>query len=212
MKRGSVLVAGAVALVCGAFIVGTSVRAAKPPEAVKPDSKPATVGQKIGAFNMPKVMRDNKRAKTGLDRLNTKRQRLSANLTGLRAMYAELQAAQSKADGARKEEIAEDMRAIARRIEDTEREVNKIIDDRATLIIAELYDDLHAVATEVARANNLAVLFAYPDAVTAEEKESTFVKEMKLKPPAAQPFYVDASADYSDEIIRRLNEKYADEK
>jgi Skp family chaperone for outer membrane proteins len=155
------------------------------------------------------VMREYKRAKTGVERLNAKRVRMSANVVGMRNMYTELQAmAKTATDPKRKEEIAGDIIMLARRIEDTDREINKILNDRASMIIAELYDEIHAAVGAMAREHNLAAVLAYPDAVTKEEAESPYVKELKLKPPAAQPFYVDPSAEFSNELIRRLNEKF----
>jgi len=154
-------------------------------------------------------MREYKRAKTGVERLNAKRNRLAANLTGLRGMYADLQTRAKKTEDAKeKDQIAEDLIMLARRIEDMDREINKILNDRASLIIAELYDEIYTAVSAMAREHNLTAVLAYPDAVTKEELDSPFIKELKLKPPAAQPFYLDPSADYSDEIIRRLNDKF----
>lgn len=100
---------------------------------------------------------------------------------------------------------------VSRRIEDMDREINKIMNERASAIIVELYDEIYATTAAVARDHGATAVLAYPDAVTPEERESAFIKELKLKPPAAQPFYLDPSVEYSDEIIRRLNEKLAGE-
>jgi Skp family chaperone for outer membrane proteins len=213
MMRWSVLVAGTIAVLGAAFVTGASVptKGAKPPEAVKADAAkaPVVIGQKTGYFNMAKVMRDYKRAKTSVERLNARKNRLAANLLALRAMQAELQdAARATTDGDRKFDLEQDARMVGRRIEDADREVNRILNDRAGLIIVELYDEIYAVVTSIAREHNLSAVLAYPDAVTPEERESPYVKELKLKPPAAQPFFLDSSVDYSDEIIRRLNEKF----
>jgi len=212
MMRWSVLVAGAIAVTCAAFVTGAAVptKAEKAPEPVKAEAKPGIVlGQKTGYFNMAKVMREYKRAKTSVERLNAKRARMAANLTGLRNMYTELQTmAKRETDEKRKEEIAGDLIMLARRIEDTDRDINKILNERASLIIAELYDEIYAAVAAMAREHNLTAVLAYPDAVSKEEADNPFVKELKLKPPAAQPFYVDPSAEFSNELIRRLNEKF----
>ncbi|AWM41853.1 hypothetical protein GobsT_70310 [Gemmata obscuriglobus] len=52
---------------------------------------------------------------------------------------------------------------------------------------------------------------ADPDAVTPQEAENPLFKELELKPTALQPFYVDPGAEFSDEIVRRRNEKFATE-
>jgi Skp family chaperone for outer membrane proteins len=213
MIRWSVLVAGVVAASAAAFVAGAAVpdKGARPPAEVKADAgKPAVVvGQKTGYFNMAKVMRDYKRAKTAVERLNSRRDRLTANLFGLRNMHAALQGqAQRATDPRQKDEISDDMIRLARQIEDADRVLNKMLNDKATFIIVELYDEIYATVEAVARENGLVAVLAYPDAVTREERENPQIKELKLKPPAAQPFYVDPSVDYSDEIVRRLNDKF----
>ena len=100
---------------------------------------------------------------------------------------------------------------LARQIEDTDRALNKMLNERASVIIVEIYDDIRAVTTAVAQESGLVALLAFPDAVTREEAENPLIKELKLKPPALQPFYLDPSVDYSDEILRRLNEKFVAE-
>jgi len=215
MIRWSVLIASTIAVMSAAFIVGAAVptKAAKPPAEVKAEvAKPqVVVGQKTGYFNMAKVMREYKKAKTAVARLNTRKNRMSANLIGLRSMYTELQnTAKQTTDIKAKAELEDSLILLAREIEDLDRAINKILNEKATIIISELYDEMHAVATALARENGLVALLAYPDAVTPEERDSPFVKELKLKPPACQPFYLDSSAEYSDELIRRLNEKFND--
>ena len=216
MIRWSVLAAGAVAVMGAAFVTGAAVptKTARPPNEVKADARPpVAIGPRTGYFNMAKVMRDSRKAKTALERLNARRERLAANLVGVRNMYADLQAvAQKPTTGAKKkDETTEDMRMLARQIEDMDRALNKMLNERASVIIVEIYDDIRAVTTAVAQESGLVALLAFPDAVTREEAENPLIKELKLKPPALQPFYLDPSVDYSDEILRRLNDKFAAE-
>jgi Skp family chaperone for outer membrane proteins len=213
MMRWNVLIAGTAAVLGGAFVAGASV-APKPvraPEGAKAEvaKPPVVIGQKTGYFNMAKVMRDYKRAKTSVERLNVRKNRLSANLVGLKALHAELAAAAQKtADEDKRFALEQDARAVARQVEDMDREISKILNERASTIIAELYDEIYAVVAAVARDHGLTAVIAYPDAVTAEERESPFIKELKLKPPAAHPFFLDPSVEFSDEIVRRLNDKF----
>jgi Skp family chaperone for outer membrane proteins len=216
MMRWSVLIAGTVAVMGAAFVTGASVptRTAKAPEPVKVEGAqaPVAIGQKTGYFNMAKVMREYKRAKTSVERLNKKKTRLAANLGALKAMRDELGAAARRTtDADQKFDLEQELIVVSRRIEDTDREINKILNDRASLIIVELYDEMYAVTAAIAREHNLSAVLAYPDAVTPEERESAYIKELKLKPPAAQPFFLDRAVEYSDEIIRRLNDKFDEE-
>ena len=216
MIRWSVLAAGAVAVMGAAFVTGAAVptKTARPPNEVKADARPpVAIGPRTGYFNMAKVMRDSRKAKTALERLNARRERLAANLVGVRNMYTDLQAVAQKptTEAKKKDETTEDMRMLARQIEDMDRALNKMLNERASVIIVEIYDDIRAVTTAVAQESGLVALLAFPDAVTREEAENPLIKELKLKPPALQPFYLDPSVDYSDEILRRLNDKFVAE-
>lgn len=215
MVRWSVL-AGCVAVVAGAAFVTGATAPPKPPLPVEARADnprpPINLGHKTGYFNMAKVMREYNRAKTAVVRLENRRIRLAANLVGLRAMHADLQARHAAAtDRDKKFDLESDLRSLARRVEDLDRTINKMLNERASIVIAEMYDEIKAVTTAVARENGLAALLAYPDAVTPQEAENPMIKELKLKPPALQPFYIDPSAEFSDEISRRLNEKFAAE-
>ena len=216
MIRWSVLAAGAVVIAGAAFVAGSAVPTAAPAgpvkvaaDAAKAESvKTIAINQKTGYFNMARVMREFKRAKSEVELLNARKERLSADLVKMRERYAKLQAdARKSTDDREKELIADELLVLARKIEDADRKINKELNDRASEIIAALYDDMYAAVKEVARENGLVAVLAYPDAVTPEEANSPMIKELKLKPPAAQPFYIDPSVDYTDAILRKLNAK-----
>lgn len=217
MARWSGFAAGAVVVVGAALVTGASVpRPADGPLAR--ERAAAGLGPKTMYFNTAQVMREYKRAITLVAKLNGQRTELSVDLVAYRAMLADLQETQKVGKDARPVDdtrvawIAADITAIQRLVEDADRDITKTLNDRASAIIAELYDEIQAVVAEVARERGLVAVLAYPDAVTPEEKDNAYLKELKLKPPAAQPFYLDPSVDCSGEIVRRLNARYAAEK
>jgi Skp family chaperone for outer membrane proteins len=211
-------VAAAVAVVAGAAVVTATYDPVKPAGGIVPaGAKTITVGQKFGFFNMAKVMRHYNRATTAVARLNDRKNRMTANLLGLKGMHADLQAAAQAEKNkpvtlvnvASMDEMAVGMVKLARQIEDMDREINRLLNNAASAIITELYDEVHAAAVELSKEHGLTALLTYPDAVTPEEANSPQVKELKLKPPALHPFYLDPAADYTDELLERLNAKFA---
>src|SRR5205823_6981089 len=92
-----------------------------------------------------------------------------------------------------------------RRSEDEIQKINEMRNGDASKIISDLYDDIKKVVDATAEMNGYHVVFAYPDAVTDEEKKNPFLKELKLKPPAAQPFYVARHVDLTGIVIQTLN-------
>ncbi|MCE9564113.1 MAG: OmpH family outer membrane protein [Planctomycetes bacterium] len=210
MIRWSVLAAGAAVVVGAAFVTGASIPP-KPSVAVEKSVEvPATVlGQKTGYFNMPKVMKEYKRAQLSVAKVNDDTKRALAQLTGMRDMFIELKTKMEQTeDEEQKFRINSDMRALARMIEDFDRVESKKRNELAAVLIPEFYDEVHAVVVEMAKAHGLHAVLTFPDAPSPAEMEMPQLKEAKLKPPACQPFYLDPSVDYTDELIQRLNAKF----
>jgi Skp family chaperone for outer membrane proteins len=213
MVRWNTLAAAVAVVIGAAFVTGASL-SHKPIDGQSKQDSIKTVPlrvQKIGFINMAKIMREYARAQTAVQRLTARKDRMSQNLIGMREMYKALQNTPKDPNPNRQEQAAHEMLLLSRQIEDMDREINKLLNYQASTIIAELYDEIHAMSVELAHDRGLSVIFAYPDAVTREEQENPLVKELKLKPQAAQPFYLDPSIDYSDEMIERLNAKFGEE-
>ena len=129
--------------------------------------KGTVIGQKTGYFNMAKVMREYQRAKTAVVRLNAKG-RMVANLVGLADVHPICRPTAGRRPPRRPEVPPRPgLIGIARQVEDLDREINKLLNNQATVIIAELYDEIHATVGELAREHGLVAVLAYPDAVTA---------------------------------------------
>lgn len=175
---------------------------------VAPATTPAT-RPTVAVFNMAAVMRDFGKAKHQVYLLNEKRTVLSGDLGKWRTEYIETQKKHQLANDPKiKGELEKVMVDLARKIEDKDREVNKALNEDASNIISGLYDDIKTVVDKTAEMNGYHIVFAYPDAVTPEEKSNPFLKELKLKPPAAQPFFVSPQIDITGVVITTLNKWY----
>lgn len=192
-----------------AFLAGSTQAQAPggaPPGAPTPtpQSRPT-----VAVFNMAAVMRDFGKAKYQVYQLNKKRLEMSGDLGKWRAEYIQLQNDVAKAvDPAVKETLTKRMVVLSRQIQDKDAEVNKMLNDEASVIISQLYDDIKNVVDKTAEMNGYHLVLAYPDAVTPEEHKNPMLKELKLKPPAAQPFYVARQIDLTGVIVDTLNKWY----
>ena len=184
---------------------------AQPPAPGAPPAAPAT-RPTIAVFNMAAVMRDFGQAKYQVHLLNLKKNEMSKNMLAWRGEYVQTQQDITKLGGAMKpaelDQKKERMRALARGIEEEDIKINKTLNDDASRIISELYDKIKTVVDKTAEMNGYHIVFAYPDAVTPEELNSPYIKELKLKPPAAQPFYVAPHADITGVVVKTLNAWY----
>lgn len=188
------------------YLAGTSQ--AQPPAAAAAQPT-AQARPTIAVFNMAAVMRDYGKAKFQVFQLNKKREDMSKDLVQWRGEYLKAQKDHAAAgDPKIKSDLEKKLVELARNIEDKDREINKALNDEASKIISQLYDDIKMVVDKTAEMNGYHIVFAYPDAVTDEEKKSPYLKELKLKPPAAQPFYVAPQVDVTGVVVATLNKWY----
>lgn len=190
-----------------AMVYLTSTSNAQPgaPPAPAPTTRPT-----IAVFNMAAVMRDFGQAKYQVYVLNKKRTDESKRLLEWRGEYLGIQKdLTANPNDVQKDAKTKRLVDLSRMIEDEDRRINKLLNDDASAIIADLYDKIKMVVDKTAEMNGYHIVFAYPDAVTAEEMKSPYIKELKLKPPAAQPFYVAPHVDITGVVVKTLNAWYA---
>ena len=213
MNRRYTFATVTVAAMAVAFVSGASVTptGATPVGEKKPDAaKPAVVvGHKTAVFNMAAVMRDFHQAKFRVWLLNDKKTKMSKPLVALRGEYTSHQQDLLQAPAhPEKEAKSKRMLELARKIEDEERGINKQLNDDASAAIAGLHDMIKAAVSRAAERDGFQLVLAYPDAVTPEEMNSLHIKQLKLQPPAAQPFYVAPEIDITARVVEALNEKH----
>jgi Skp family chaperone for outer membrane proteins len=163
----------------------------------------------IAVFNMAAVMKDYGKAKYKVWELNEEKKKLTIELVELKGRIQKIQGdVVNVQDPAAKERMVKEQREYVRIYEDKDREITKQLNDKASAIISSLYDDIKLVVDKTAEMNGYHIVFAYPDATNAEEMKTAYVKELKLKPPAAQPFYVAKQVDITNVVVQTLNTWY----
>lgn len=213
MKRAKSYLTMAIGLGGMLLLSGTSQGqgpggAVPPPGGGQPPAT-STARPTIAVFNMAAVMREFGQAKYQVYQLNEKRKGMAKDVVAWRAEYVKLQEEAPKQQvPAIRDEMARKMLDLSRKIQDKESEVNKTLNDEASAIISKLYDQIKTVVDKTAEMNGYHIVFAYPDAVSAEESNSPMVKELKLKPPAAQPFFVAKHVDLTGVVVQTLNAWY----
>ncbi|AMV28092.1 Outer membrane protein (OmpH-like) [Gemmata sp. SH-PL17] len=206
MNRTFTYLSAALGIAGVVYVTGLSH--AQPPAGGAPAAAPAT-RPTVAVFNMAGVMRDFGQAKYQVHLLNQRKNEMSKALLALRAEYLGHQKdLATNPNHPEKDTKQQRMLALTRSIEDEDRKINKMLNDDASKIISDLYDKIKTVVDKTAEMNGYHVVFAYPDAVTPEEQNSAYIKELKLKPPAAQPFFVAPHADITGVVVKTLNAWY----
>lgn len=163
---------------------------------------------RIAVFNMVKVMMDYGKARYQVYQLTAERKKLSEGLNIQKAQFSKVQKDLNNPQNAQmKEELENRQLELKREIDDKTRGIDLELNAKSSLIISELYDDIKAAVDTIAGANDYDLVFAYPDATNADDMKSAYMKELKLKPPAAAPFYVAKRVDLTEAVIKELNQR-----
>lgn len=180
-----------------------------PPGAPPGQPAPQAGRPAVAVFNMVAVMREYKKAKYQVWQLTEEKKKASAEVSIWKAEYIKLQQeTQLPLEPQIKDGKQRRMVELARQIEDKNREAEKKLNTQAEVVISSLYDEIRNVVDKTAEMNGYHIVFAYPDASSPDEMKSAYMKELKLKPPAAQPFFVDKRVDITGVVIQTLNAWY----
>src|SRR5262249_8798796 len=131
--------------------------------------------------------------------MNDKRAAASGDLAKIRTEIANLQdSIQKETVSSKKDELTRILVDKQRQFEDRERGIRKQLDEESAAHLKQLFGEIQACVKACVEANGYDIVFAYPDATTAEETASPLYYDLKLRPSAAMPFYVAPSADMTE--------------
>jgi len=191
----------------GSVYLAGAIRA-QAPAAAAPTAAP-TARPTVAVFNIVDVIRNYNFAKNHMALLNHKRQIMSTDLIKWRKEYLEKQQqAQVTADPKAKETLARELVDLQRKLQDKDAEIAKVINEEGSKVIGMIHDHIKTVVERIALPNGYHVVFAYPEFTTPEEANRAENKEMKLRPPAAQPWYVSPQVDLTKIMVETLNKWY----
>lgn len=213
MKRTFVYLAalvgmtGAVDLAGNLRAQGPATGAATPPAGgAGTGAAPAAGGRDVAVFNVAKVMKEFQKWQFYAAEMNKQRAGENVRLTQMGEQISKLKAELEKDPaGPNRDAKEKQYKDLLRQYEDISAEVRKRIDEQSSKHLKELHDDIKVVVEAVANRNGFGVVFAYPDATTEEEKKSPLYFELKLRPPAAMPFFVSSNCDITEAVIQTLN-------
>jgi Skp family chaperone for outer membrane proteins len=177
--------------------------------AAAPAANPAPPSRGTAVFNVAKVMKDFQKWQYFAAQMNKERAGQAAALTASREQILKLeQEIRTETVQATKTQKEQQLVALQRQYEDKERAVRKDIDDKSAAHLRVLFGEIRNVVEAVAKTNGFELVLAYPDAITPEEMNSPLYFDLKLRPPAAMPFYVSPSVDITGVVVATLNKHY----
>jgi Skp family chaperone for outer membrane proteins len=203
VRRIGPLLAAASLLTVG-FVVGGMVAPRVPVHAspaAGAEGPPA--GGRIGYVFIPRVVNEAAKAKTHAEQIRTLQEKYVVRADFLRRTVQGLQAELATASGDRAERERE-LVSAQRELEDLDREARREVEGLQRKLIAQLYKDVSRVVRELAKENGLDAVHTYTSPPTTADP----VQIHGLLAAPAVPLYVHPDSDFTDEIIKRMNERY----
>lgn len=202
MKRVSVFAAAVIGLALAGQVRGQGQPGGAPAPAPRASGK-------VAVFNVAKVMKDYKRWQHFAGVMNQKRTGAAAELGKIRSEIAEMQdKIQKEPVQTQKEALAKQLVEKQRTFEDRERQIRKQLDDESAGYLRGLFAEIQQAVKAIVDTNGFDIVLSYPDAISAEETSSPLYYDLKLRPPAAMPFYVAPSADMTEVLVATLNKHF----
>jgi Skp family chaperone for outer membrane proteins len=161
---------------------------------------------RVAVFNVAKLMKEFQKWQYFAVTMNNERIQAAGELlkikTDIDRMKEELLKTTEKAKiDALQKATTEKMRLF----EDRETFYKNELDGKAAKHLKDLFADVNAAVSSIVEANGYDIVFAYPEATTQQDSESQLYIDMKMRPPAAMPFYVSKRIDITDVMIATLN-------
>ena len=151
-------------------------------------------------------MRDYKNWTHFAEVMNTKRAAASGELGKLKTTMTDLQAkATAEVSTDKREAMAKQLIEMKRQFEDKELTARTALDQESAGYLRTMFGQLQVCVKAIADQQGFDIIMAYPDALTKEELSSPLYYDLKLRPPAAMPFYISPTADVTQVLVDTLN-------
>jgi len=169
-----------------------------------PAAQPAS--GKIAVFNVAQIMKDFGKWQYYAVIMDNERKKASAELIKAKNGLMRLQEAlERETVQDKKDQLVKTMREQRNAFEDREKQLKEALDAQVAKHLKELFTDVQLVVKTVAETYNYDIVFAYPEATTQAEADTQMYIDLKMRPQAAMPFFVNKRVDITETMISTLN-------
>jgi Skp family chaperone for outer membrane proteins len=195
-----------IGLMSATLIMPQSLEAAKDPLKAPPAPPPPP---RIAYVNIAKVLRQYEKANEDGAKLTRKREQFVVEIKPIQEEIAQIQRnIQTTNDAEEKDALRKRAVELQRKAEDIDQRAKKILTEITDRTIVEVYQNIKTIIEEIAVERGLDVVEMYPDASTPDEDKKPNVAQIKLQTPALTPIFVRKELLITDEVVKRLNQKY----
>jgi Skp family chaperone for outer membrane proteins len=209
VKRAYLFLAALVGLSVAVYAVGRASAQAPGGAGAPPGAAPTQAsGPRVAVFNVAKLMKDFTKWQYFAVTMNNERIQAATELLKIKNEIQKMQEAAVKdTEQAKIDQWKAAIIKKQREFEDREAFYKNDLDMKASKHLKDLFADVNAAVAGIVERNGYDIVFAYPEATTAEEASTQEYIDMKMRPRGgAMPFYVNKRADITDVMISTLNE------
>jgi len=161
---------------------------------------------RVAVFNVAKLMQEFNKWQYYAVIMDNERKLASAELIKMKNDLVKLQEAYEKEpQQAKRDSLMTTIRSQRNAFEDREKQLKDKLDEKVNKHLKELFQDVNDVVKVVAETYGYDIIFAYPEATTQAQADRQEYIDLKLRPPAAMPFYVNKKIDVTDIMLPSLN-------
>ena len=171
--------------------------------AVVPGAKTAE-SDRVGYVFVPKVVNEADRARKHGEQIRTLQGKFAVRADFLRRALQAQQSELAGATGGDRADRERDLVKCQRELEDLDREARREVEGVQRKLISLLYQDVARAVAEVAKENGLAAVHTY----TASPGTADPVQIHGLLAAPAAPIYVRPDADFTADVLKRMNKRY----
>lgn len=202
--RGWTLLFAAASLALGGAFAGMLLTQRPEAQAREGGNTPARA-TRIAYVNIVDLMKNYDRLNKHTGTLNERRKVLVEEINDLRNEHARLaKNLATTADEAEKAIAQEKMTAVQRRIEDIDKAAQRELSSLGDKAVLDTYNEVADCIAEIAKERDLDVVEIFPSG----KPVTPAVANLVLRPPAGYPIYLRPGMDITDDVAKRLNEKY----
>ena len=169
--------------------------------ALAPGSEPPG---RVGYVFVPKVVNEADRAKKHGAQIRALQEKFAIRADFLRRTVQAQQADLARAVGGERAAGERELLKSQRELEDMDREARREVEGLQRKLIALLYQDIARAVAEVARENELAAVHTY----TVSPGTTDAVQIHGMLAASAAPIYVRPDADFTADVLKRMNKRY----
>ncbi len=197
-RIGSVFAAAS--LLIAGFLAG-GMAAPRSPARAAPDTGPPA--GRVGYVFIPKVVNEAAKARVHAEQIRALQEKYAVRADFLRRALQTQQAELAAATDDRAER-ERDLVKAQRELEDLDREARREVEGLQRQLIAVLYKDISQAVAEVAKEHGLEAVQTY----TAQPGTADPMQIHGLLAAPAAPLYVRPDADFTAEVIKRMNKRH----